>query len=62
MKHGIKRFYIMPAVWRTVTDSQVFNWVEVLNKSKVETDIISLVNNRYRQDNEKVEEIETRTG
>ena len=62
MKHGIKRFYIMPAVWRTVTDSQVFNWVEVLNKSNVETDIISLVNNRHRQDEEKVAEIEKRTG
>ena len=51
----------MPAVWRTVTDSQVFNWVEVLNKINVQTDIISLVNDKFRQNKEKVSEIEKRT-
>lgn len=43
MQNSIKRFYILPEVWGTVTNSQVFNWVEVVSKnSNIKTDCISL--------------------
>lgn len=57
-----KRYFIMPSVWRTVTDSQVFNWVEVLNKQGVNTDLISLSNTSKMQNRDSVKQIEGRTG
>lgn len=57
MDKKIKRFYILPSVWSTVTNSQVFNWVEIVNKkSSIETDCISLTGRKI--DITKVEKIE----
>ena len=57
-----KRYFIMPPVWRTVTDSQVFNWVEILNEHDIKTDLISLSNIEKMQNKESVRQIEGRTG
>lgn len=57
MKSNIKRFYILPAVWGTVTKSQVFNWVELVNKnSDIHTDCISLTHKKV--DGNQVKSIE----
>lgn len=39
----IIRYYIMPEIWETVTDSQVFGWLELLNKNGYPSNCISLV-------------------
>ncbi len=38
----IKRFYIMPEVWVTVTQSQVFNWIKLISDKNISTDCISI--------------------
>lgn len=57
-----KRYFVMPSVWRTVTDSQVFNWVEAFNEQGVNTDLISLSNTSKMQNQDSVNQIEGRTG
>jgi glycosyltransferase involved in cell wall biosynthesis len=57
MKESIKRFYIMPAVWRTVTVSQVFNWVRIFNDHNISTDVISLTDPKREQSETQKEEI-----
>ena len=42
MSTRIKRFYVLDKVKVTVTQSQVFNWVELLNEQGIETDCVSL--------------------
>ena len=42
----IKRYYIMPEVWVTVTQSQVFNWVKLVNEGGISTDCISITTNK----------------
>ncbi len=56
MSKGIKRYYIMPNVWRTVTESQVFNWIKIINENGIETDCISLTRNK--QNAKRIHEIE----
>ena len=34
----------MPSVWRTVTESQVFNWIKLFNVGGLSTDCISITN------------------
>ena len=46
----------MPEVWVTVTQSQVFNWVKVINDSGGSTDCISITDSKMSQ--EDVEKIE----
>jgi len=41
-KNRIKRLYIMPEVWVTVTQSQVFNWIKLLSDEGIETDCLSI--------------------
>lgn len=55
-KEKIKRFYIMPEVWVTVTQSQVFNWIKLVNENGISTDCISITNNKKSA--EDVERIE----
>jgi len=57
-----KRYFIMSYVGRTVTDSQVFNWVEVLKQHGVNTDLISLSNKQRMQKKDAVIQIEKKTG
>lgn len=52
----IKRYYIMPEVWITVTQSQVFNWVKLVNQSGISTDCISIASNKL--DSNEVKNIE----
>ena len=52
----IKRFYIMPAVWRTVSESQVFNWIELINEAGLSTDCISI--SKKSQSKENIKKIE----
>ena len=52
----------MSYVGRTVTDSQVFNWVEVLKQHGVNTDLISLSNKQKMQNKDAVNQIEKKTG
>lgn len=52
----IKRLYIMPEVWVTVTQSQVFNWIKLINEEGIKTDCISITPNKH--DKKGVEEIE----
>jgi glycosyltransferase involved in cell wall biosynthesis len=42
----IKRYYIMPEVWVTVTQSQVFNWVKLVNENGISTDCISITKSK----------------
>ena len=56
-KNKIKRFYIMPEVWVTVTQSQVFNWIKLLNEEGIETDCISITSSKNNDD--EVKKIET---
>ena len=46
----IKRFYIMPEVWVTVTQSQVFNWIKLVNERGISTDCISITDKKIPQD------------
>ena len=46
MAKKIKRFYLMPSVWATVTNSQVFNWIKLLDEKGIETDCISITNEK----------------
>ncbi len=55
-KGEIKRFYIMPEVWVTVTQSQVFNWLKLVNENGIATDCISFTPTRSSK--EVVKEIE----
>lgn len=56
----IKRFYLMPKVWRTVTDSQVFNWVRIVNDNGVSTDCISF--SKTKEDSVSISNIEKKIG
>ena len=60
MSYMIKRFYLMPKVWRTVTDSQVFNWVRIVNDNGVNTDCISL--SKTKESSESIRKIEEKIG
>jgi glycosyltransferase involved in cell wall biosynthesis len=55
----IKRFYIMPEVWVTVTQSQVFNWIKLINQEddEISTDCISITNDKNSK--KDVKEIES---
>jgi len=55
-KNSIKRLYIMPEVWETVTQSQVFNWITLINGNGISTDCLSITSEKIG--NEKVKEIE----
>ena len=56
-ENRIKRFYIMPEVWVTVTQSQVFNWIKLVNERGISTDCISITDKRTPQDDvRKIEE------
>ena len=56
-KNNIKRFYIMPRVWVTVTQSQVFNWIKLVNERGISTDCISITDKKIPQDEvRKIEE------
>ena len=56
-KNRIKRFYIMPEVWVTVTQSQVFNWVKLVNENGISTDCISITTKKLSKKNvENIEE------
>ncbi len=46
----IKRFYIMPEVWVTVTQSQVFNWIKLVNEKGISTDCISIASTKHNTD------------
>ncbi len=53
----IKRFYIMPEVWVTVTQSQVFNWIKLVNEQGLSTDCISITDKKNSQEDvRKIEE------
>lgn len=52
----IKRINIVPAVWKTVTQSQVFNWIKIISEYGITTDCISLTGNKLGE--KEVEEIE----
>ena len=52
----IKRLYIMPEVWSTVTQSQVFNWIKLVNEKGISTDCISITAKKHKKkDVEKIE-------
>lgn len=56
-KDRIKRFYIMPNVWVTVTQSQVFNWIKLINEEGISTDCISISSKKHSdQDVKKIED------
>lgn len=56
-KDRIKRFYIMPNVWVTVTQSQVFNWIKLVNEEGISTDCISISSKKHSdQDVKKIED------
>lgn len=42
----IKRINVVPAVWKTVTQSQVFNWIKIISEYGITTDCISLTGNK----------------
>ena len=46
----------MPEVWVTVTQSQVFNWVKLVNDAGISTDCISITN--HKNSEEDVQKIE----
>jgi len=50
----------MPEVWGTVSNSQVFNWIKLIDQMGISTDCISLSKNFV--DLEKVDEIESKMG
>lgn len=50
MAKKIKRFYLMPSVWATVTNSQVFNWIKLLDEKGIETDCISITNEKLSKE------------
>ncbi|MCF6296964.1 MAG: glycosyltransferase [Flavobacteriaceae bacterium] len=53
----IKRFYLMSEVWVTVTQSQVFNWIKLINQKGIPTDCISITTKKSsKKDVEKIEE------
>ena len=56
MNKRVKRFYLMPKVWRTVTNSQVFNWVKIINEHGISSDCISI--SKQVLDKDSVNEIE----
>jgi glycosyltransferase involved in cell wall biosynthesis len=57
MGNKIKRFYIMPEVWVTVSHSQVFNWIKLVNEHGISTDCISITNQQLKKEEiSKIEE------
>lgn len=55
-KSNIKRFYLMPEVWVTVTQSQVFNWIKLVNENGIPTDCISVTT--HKSSKETIKKIE----
>ena len=49
-KKKIKRFYVMPEIWVTVTQSQVFNWVKLINEAGIPTDCISITSKKNNKE------------
>ena len=51
IKKKIKRLYIMSEIWETVTQSQVFNWIKLVNQRDIESDCLSIttqkITNKY---------------
>ena len=45
-KANLRRVYIMPEVWVTVTHSQVFNWLKIIGEQGIPTDCISITTNK----------------
>jgi hypothetical protein len=60
MEKKIARFYIMGETAPTITDSQVFNWMEVLNKNGYPTSIISFI--KKIDENLDFERVNKKTG
>ncbi len=50
----VKRFYIMPEIWVTVTQSQVFNWIKLINEKGISTDCVSISTKKNTPDNVKL--------
>ncbi len=57
---NLTRYYIMPEIWKTVSQSQVFGWLELLNKSGYPSSCISLVlwKSFFRSNKEKINKVE----
>lgn len=49
-ENNILRLYIMPEVWETVTQSQVFNWIELINGNGIKTDCLSITPEKLPKD------------
>ena len=46
---SVKRYYFLPGIWATVTNSQVFNWIKLINDKGVDTDCVSLSNRKLKE-------------
>ena len=56
IKKKIKRLYIMSEIWETVTQSQVFNWIKLVNQRDIESDCLSITTQKIT--NKEVQVIE----
>jgi glycosyltransferase involved in cell wall biosynthesis len=53
MENKIKRVYLMPEIWATVTQSQVFGWLETQKSIGFSADLISFSSNTQKDINRK---------